>query len=135
MGQKTKIGIALLAFAISVSLEMVVPYPRENLVGLMIMVYLIGAFGIFYLLASMPISKPIPPRWLPFPLALIIFCLLMAPFYIELEIVSNILSSLSMIFMIIFFGVGIFGFYTMYKNIKKQPNQSLKSGTPHRGAP
>jgi hypothetical protein len=120
MNEKLKIYIALSVFIISSVLEIIVPFPRDKIVYLMMIVDVIGAISVFYILVAMPISKPSPPDWLPFLLALIPFSLLIAPFYIEIEFVSKLLNNLNMVFMIMVYGIGIFGFHTMYVKFKSK---------------
>lgn len=119
MNQKLKIIIALTIFLLASIIEIFTPYPRiMSVVCLVTSIDFFGAAGFFFLLMAMPISKPVPPEWFLFTLGLIIFSLLMAPFYIEIEVVSNMLHRLNMTLLIMFFGVAIYAFHTMYKRIK-----------------
>ncbi|NOG60577.1 MAG: hypothetical protein HND53_08775 [Proteobacteria bacterium] len=85
---------------------------------MMMGVQLCGAVSFFFLLNELPISKPMPPEWFPFVLGLVLLCLSMANIFIEIEVVNIVLNELTMIFIIMFFGVGIYAFHSMYRRIK-----------------
>ena len=124
MSQKLKIIIALTIFLLVSIIELLTPYPRaQSIVFVMVGIQLCGAISFFFLLNALPISKPLPPKWFPFAMALIIFFLCLAPFYIEIEIVSNALNELIVIFLIMFYGVAIYSLHDMYKRIKIKFNK------------
>lgn len=119
MSKKTKVIIALSVFTSVSVIELLTPYPRVQLVVFIMMsIHLCGAISFSFLLNALPISKPLPPIWFPFALALIMFLICITPFFLKIEVVSNMMNDLIMVFLIMFYGVAIYSLYDMYKRIK-----------------